>query len=99
MLFTLSFLWRIVILIFNRNKHEKLEIYHEVFFYWFKVNLVPRAFPIGFKVLIVRIEVRLASINLTFFLVLCESTNHSPPLLPTVAHACTHNVLYALYRK
>ena len=74
----LSFLCRIVIIIFNRNKHEKLNIYHEVVFLFFT----------GFKVSIVRIEVRLASISLTCFLVVCDSTKHksqplsSSPLLP-----------------
>lgn len=74
----LSFLWRIVIIIFNRNKHEKLNIYHEVVFPFFT----------GFKVSIVRVEVRLASISLTCFLVVCDSTKHksqphpSSPLLP-----------------
>ena len=76
---TLSFLWRIVILIFNRNKHEKLKIYHVFFF-------------TGFKVLIVRIEVRLAFIGLTCFLVLvvCENSNHSPTPRPH-CHPCLYS--------
>ena len=31
---TLSFLCRIVIIIFSRNKHEKLNIYHQVVFFF-----------------------------------------------------------------
>ena len=75
---TFVILCRIVIIIFNRNKHEKLNIYHEVVFLFFT----------GFKVSIVRIEVRLASISLTCFLVVRDSTKHksqphpSSPLLP-----------------
>lgn len=75
---TFVILCRIVIIIFNRNKHEKLNIYHEVVFLFFT----------GFKVSIVRMEVRLASISLTCFLVVCDSTMHksqphpSSPLLP-----------------
>ena len=75
---TFVILCRIVIIIFNRNKHEKLNIYHEVVFLFFT----------GFKVSIVRIEVRLPSISLTCFLVVRDSTKHksqphpSSPLLP-----------------
>ena len=75
---TFVILCRIVTIIFNRNKHEKLNIYHEVVFLFFT----------GFKVSIVRIEVRLASISLTCFLVVRDSTKHksqphpSSPLLP-----------------
>ena len=63
---TFVIMCRIVIIIFNRNKHEKLNIYHEVVFLFFT----------GFKVSIVRIEVRLPSISLTCFLVVRDSTKH-----------------------